>query len=213
MGQKKKLKKKTTTTTTKKNKNKNETTRRKRKRKAKAMVTIERHEHTLQAITAPQTDNSVKYVASTTIMHHFAESVPNPKRDLRRPRESESRKQQRLRRQAVTQGTAQHLQLVNKIRSLPNQDTVLIRSGHIDVFVEPDSGASANLMDEYQVKAPKHRSQEIRKLEPSRDTLKTFQSNVTVEFTATSEGTLKETNELRIIQQRIPRDRLPSRKE
>jgi len=36
-------------------------------------------------------------------MHHVAESVPNPKRDLRRPRESKSRKQQRLKRQAVTQ--------------------------------------------------------------------------------------------------------------
>jgi len=36
-------------------------------------------------------------------MRHAAESVPNPKRGLRRPRESESRKQLRLRRQAVTQ--------------------------------------------------------------------------------------------------------------
>ena len=128
---------------------------------------------------------------------------------------------------------------MKKIRSGPNQDTVLIRIGDIDAFVEPDSGASANVMDEYQFKALKHRSQEIKELERSRDTLKTLQSDLTVkgEFTATlqnknrgtqskflviqvkmdsppllskstllelgmlkidPEGTLKETNELRI---------------
>ena len=36
-------------------------------------------------------------------MHHVAESVPNLKRDLRRPSEGELRRQQRLRRQAATQ--------------------------------------------------------------------------------------------------------------
>ena len=128
---------------------------------------------------------------------------------------------------------------MKKIRSGPNQDTVLIRIGDIDAFVEPDSGASANVMDEYQFKALKHRSQEIKELQPSRDTLKTLKSDLTVkgEFTATlrnknrgtrskflviqgkmdsplllskstlldpemlkidPEGTLKETNELRI---------------
>ena len=128
---------------------------------------------------------------------------------------------------------------MKKIRSGPNQDTVLIRIGDIDAFVEPDSGASANVMHEYQFKALKHRSQEIKELQPSRDTLKTLKSDLTVkgEFTATlrnknrgtrsmflviqgkmdsppllskstlidlgmlkidPEGTLKETNELRI---------------
>ena len=137
------------------------------------------------------------------------------------------------------QQTAQHLHQVTKIRSGPSQDTVLIRIGDIDAFVEPDSGASANVMDEYQFKALKHRSQEIKELEPRRDTLKTLQSDLTVkgEFTITlrnknrgtqskflviqgkmdsppllskstllelgmlkidPEGTLKETNELRI---------------
>ena len=128
---------------------------------------------------------------------------------------------------------------MKKIRSGLNQDTVLIRIGDIDAFVEPDSGASANVMDEYQFKALKHRSQEIKELELSRDTLKTLQSDLAVkgEFTTTlrnknrgmqskfsviqgkmdsppllskntllelgmlkidPEGTLKETNELRI---------------
>ena len=145
------------------------------------------------------------------------------------------------------QETAQHLHRVKKIRSGPNQDTVLIRIGDIDAFVEPDSGASANVMDEYQFKALKHRSQEIKELEPSRDTLKTLQSDLTVkgEFTATlrnknrgtqskflviqgkmdsppllskstllelgmlkidPEGTLKETNELRIKTVKTPDD-------
>ena len=145
------------------------------------------------------------------------------------------------------QETAQHLHRVKKIRSGPNQDTVLIRIGDIDAFVEPDSGASANVMDEYQFKALKHRSQEIKELEPSRDTLKTLQSDLSVkgEFTTTlrnknrgtqskflviqgkmdsppllskstlmelgmlkidPEGTLKETNELRIKTLKTPDD-------
>ena len=41
-------------------------------------------------------------VCQVIIMRHVAESVRNPKKNLRRPRESDSRKQQ-LRRQAVTQ--------------------------------------------------------------------------------------------------------------
>jgi len=102
-------------------------------------------------------------------------------------------------------------------------------------------------MDEYQFKALKHRSQEIKELEPGRDTLKTLQSNLTAkgEFTTTlrnknrgtqsnflviqgkmdsppllgkstllelgmlkidSEGTLKETNELRIKTAKTPED-------
>ena len=44
------------------------------------------------------------------------------------------------------QQTAQHLHRVKKIRSGPSQDTVLIRIGDMDAFVEPDSGASANVI-------------------------------------------------------------------
>ena len=116
---------------------------------------------------------------------------------------------------------------------------ICVHVGDINAFVERDSGASANMIDEYQFKALKRRSQEIKELEPSRDTLKTLQSHLTVkgEFTTTlrnknrgtqskflvitgkmdsppllskstllelvmlkidPEGTLKETNELRI---------------
>ena len=75
---------------------------------------------------------------------------------------------------------------MKKVRSGVSQDTVLIRIEDIDAYVEPDSGASANMMNEYQFTALKHRSQEIKELEPSRDTLKTFQSDLTFkgEFTA-----------------------------
>ena len=85
------------------------------------------------------------------------------------------------------QQIAQHLHRVKNIRSGQCQDTVLIRIGDIDAFIEPDSRTSANVMDEYQFKALKHRSQEIKELEPCRDTLKTLQSDLTVkvEFTTT----------------------------
>lgn len=69
------------------------------------------------------------------------------------------------------QETAQQLPRVKRIRSGPNQDTVLIRIGGIDA----------------QFKALKHRSPEIKELDPCRDTLKILQSNLTVkgEFTTT----------------------------
>lgn len=54
------------------------------------------------------------------------------------------------------QEMAQHR--VMKIRSGPNQDTVLICIGDFDAFVEPESAASANVMNEYQFKALKNRS-------------------------------------------------------
>ena len=59
----------------------------KKKEKAKAVVTVERQEHTLQAETAQHTDNNVSSVVSTIIMHHVAEWVPKPKRDITTPRE------------------------------------------------------------------------------------------------------------------------------
>ena len=63
---------------------------------------------------------------------------------------------------------------VKRVRSASNQDTVSIRIGDIDANVEPDSGASANIMDEYQFRALHHRSKEIKELKPSKDTLKTL---------------------------------------
>ena len=42
--------------------------------------------------------------------------------------------------------------------------TVLFRIGDIDANVEPDSGASANIVDEYQFRALHHRSMEITEL-------------------------------------------------
>ena len=77
------------------------------------------------------------------------------------------------------QQTARHvLRRVKKMRSGRAQDTVLIRIGDIEAHVEPDSGASLNVMDEYQFRGLKHRSKEIRELDPSKDTLKTLQSDL-----------------------------------
>jgi hypothetical protein len=57
---------------------------------------------------------------------------------------------------------------------------VLIRIGDIDASVEPDSGASANIMDKYQFRVLQHRSKSIKELELSNDTLKTLQSTLAV---------------------------------
>ncbi|XP_067034764.1 uncharacterized protein [Acropora muricata] len=54
----------------------------------------------------------------------------------------------------------------------PKRDITRPREGKLD------GGASANVMDEYQFKALKHRSQEIKELEPSSDTLKTLKSDL-----------------------------------
>ena len=87
-----------------------------------------------------------------------------------------SRKPQTLKRQAVIQTTTSSNKQQNtshhmrRIRSGANQDTIPIRIGDIDSWVEPDSGASANVMDEYQFKALRHRSQEIKELRPSKNT-------------------------------------------
>ena len=61
------------------------------------------------------------------------------------------------------------------MRSGRTQDTVLIRIGDNDVHIEPDSGVSVNVMDEYQFRA-----KQIRELDPSKDTLKTLQSDLVV---------------------------------
>lgn len=80
----------------------------------------------------------------------------------------------------IQQTAQQILHHVKKTRSGVNQDTVLIRIGDIDVEVEPDSGASANVMDGYQLEALRHILQEIIELESSRDTLKTLQPDLVV---------------------------------
>ena len=73
------------------------------------------------------------------------------------------------------------------MRSKPRHRPNLHLFKDIDAFVEPNSGASANVMDDYQFKALKNRLQETKELQPSRDTLMTLQSDLRVkgEFTAT----------------------------
>ena len=72
-----------------------------------------------------------------------------------------------------------------------NTTAVLIRIGDIDAHVEPDSGASVNIMDEYQFRALKHRSKENKKLRPRGDTMKKLQSDLVVkgEFSVTQSET------------------------
>ena len=63
------------------------------------------------------------------------------------------------------QHTARHvLHRAKKLRSATTQDMVLIRIGDLDVHIEPNSRTSVNVMDEYQFRALKYRSKEIREL-------------------------------------------------
>ena len=79
------------------------------------------------------------------------------------------------------QHTARHvLNWAKKVRSGRTQDTVLITIGDLDVHIEPNSRASVNVVDEYQFRALKYRSKEIRELDPGKDTLKTLQSHLGV---------------------------------
>ena len=57
-----------------------------------------------------------------------------------------------------------------------------MKIGDMDAHIEPDSGASANVMDEYQFKALQHRSQEnnnssyTQVMTPSKRSSQTFKS-------------------------------------
>ena len=81
------------------------------------------------------------------------------------------------------QQTAKHLKhQVRRVERIKTQQqgTVPIRMNDVDTFCEPDSGASANIMDEYQFKALRHRSQEMGTLLQTKETLRTLQSNLRV---------------------------------
>ncbi|PFX14103.1 Retrovirus-related Pol polyprotein [Stylophora pistillata] len=99
------------------------------------------------------------------------------------------------------QQTARHPNYeAKKVRSSNKTNTVRLRIADLDADLDPDSGASINIMDEYQFRALKHRSQEIQGLSPSNAKLKTLQSSLEVKgmLKIDPEGTLKERNNLRI---------------
>ena len=113
-------------------------------------------------------DRSLKGAASTTTMLHVSEQYQfhmNSRRNLKGQytgdEEEAEESSSALDKEYLGQ-TAQHVShQLKKIRSGSSQDTIVIRIGDNDSHVEPDSGASANVMDEYHFKALKHRSQEI----------------------------------------------------
>ena len=56
----------------------------------------------------------------------------------------------------------------------------------IDCWIEPDCGANASIMDEYQFRALSRRSPTVKKLKKSKHTLKTLQVQLEVrEFKTT----------------------------
>ena len=62
----------------------------------------------------------------------------------------------------------------------PQTNTVRLRIADLDANVEPDNGASVNIMDEYQFRALKHRSQEITELPPSNEKIRALQSKLQI---------------------------------
>ena len=70
------------------------------------------------------------------------------------------------------------MQYAKHVRSGETKNTVKVILGDIEANVEPDSGASINVMDEYQFRALAHRSTEIKQLQPSQEILKTLQSDL-----------------------------------
>lgn len=108
----------------------NKSTQKKREALSKAAITVGKQESTLQARTAHPMDSNAEIVAGTTTMLRVAEQdQPYSRRNLKRCTGYESRKQQRLQRQAASQKmntssrqqTAKHvLHHVKKIRSRPS---------------------------------------------------------------------------------------------
>ena len=68
---------------------------------------------------------------------------------------------------------------IHKIKTIKQKHYNIkeVRIGHIDPFCEPDTGVSANIMDEYQFKALKRRTK-IRELKPNYDRVKTIQGEL-----------------------------------
>ena len=80
----------------------------------------------------------------------------------------------------LRQATSHIDRRAKNVRSGGKTNTVRIRMADLDADVEPDSGASANIMDEYQFRALKHRSQEIQELYPSEERVRALQSKLEV---------------------------------
>ena len=70
---------------------------------------------------------------------------------------------------------------IHKIKTIKQKlyNTIEVRIGDTDAFCEPDNGASANIMDEYQFKALKRRAN-ISELNPNYYQVKTIQGELSV---------------------------------
>ena len=73
-----------------------------------------------------------------------------------------------------------HMQHARRIRSGKSKGTVTVRLGDINANLEPDGGATMNIMDRYQFKALSHRSNKINQLQTSSETVKMLQSDLQV---------------------------------
>ncbi len=66
-----------------------------------------------------------------------------------------------------------------KIIKQKHYNSIEVRIGDIDIYCKPDSGATANIRDEYQFKTLKRRTN-ISELKPNDDRIKTIQGELSV---------------------------------
>ena len=81
---------------------------------------------------------------------------------------------------SYTQQEGKHIEHVGKFKSREPQNTVEILISDVRAKCEPDSGASANIMDEYQYRALRKASKNDIQLMKTSDRLKTLQSELEV---------------------------------
>ena len=117
------------------------------------------------------------------LMNHFAtvsrsknsQSPQHQKKHIKRTEDRETSSDDDF----IGQAT-RHLQLKRVKDRYILERTVPVMIEDIDVFMEPDSGADVNIMDEHQFKALTNRSQTKLELKPSKVKLSTQQSDIPV---------------------------------
>ena len=73
-----------------------------------------------------------------------------------------------------------HMQIKMVKRSYSLAKTIPLMVNDIQIRAEPDKGADANVMDEYQYRALQHRSEGAIELQKSRTRLRTLQNELQV---------------------------------
>ena len=115
-------------------------------------------------------------------IHRQQGGVNQNERQLNRRQDNTPRNIRRVEREADTSSEDEEFIRkmnikIHKIKTIKKCNNIVeIRIGDVDTYCEPDSGASANVMDEYQFKALKRRTH-VGELKPNYDRVKTIQGS------------------------------------